>query len=356
MFLKLFEILASIALLLAAVGAFLGVFYAFGYIVAAVVRRVAKVLKGIPVEPKEKPDFLTIWAEDPTSFSIKDAAPFIQSYASTCRTALSHIVNKMPAQAGGAATTRIYTLCSDALREKVSRVVKDFDACKGPTVEKVLDREDRRRLYFCFKDFGVAAAMSEHLDRALCLLYEAWADDNPSLTTVLSKLASFERQLDNIHCGLQSALCQIANRQLGVPGAEALSAAEHLSVMSEGIREPAIREALGFLSARLAACYSKLSPSLQSRMDGQYLPMLGSALDDFIRAEAEGKDLKQRKDICLRAIAVIDEVLAVNQAERDREIQRRVEVEVDALDRLTALRGDRASTGSVFSGMDVPHG
>ena len=82
-----------------------------------------------------------------------------------------------------------------------------------------------------------------------------------------------------------------------------------------------------------------------SRLEGEYLSVLERTLEELVQAEREGSGTAEKAALCLRAVNVLSQVISdAGQLQREWS-QRSLEAEVEALERLAAMRGDIGGMG-----------
>ena len=106
-----------------------------------------------------------------------------------------------------------------------------------------------------------------------------------------------------------------------------------------------MRAALEGLDALVLRHQGTLEGKTASRLEGEYLSVLERTLGELVQAEREGSGAAEKAALCLRAVNVLSQVISdAGQLQREWS-QRSLEAEVEALERLAAMRGDIGGMG-----------
>ena len=105
---------------------------------------------------------------------------------------------------------------------------------------------------------------------------------------------------------------------------------------------PYVRSAVDALEGQLLRCYDSLPERAKARLEADYLPTLERALNQLARAERDGAEVAAEAALCLRAAEVLSQVLTDSGRVQQEWSRRSLEAEVEALERLAAMRGDVA--------------
>ena len=106
------------------------------------------------------------------------------------------------------------------------------------------------------------------------------------------------------------------------------------------VETPYILTALDNLEALVLQHYDALDGPAKNRLESDYLPTLERALEALGRAEEEGGDPGGKAALCLRAVNVLSQVISESRQARREWDERNLEAEVEALERVAAMRGD----------------
>lgn len=104
-----------------------------------------------------------------------------------------------------------------------------------------------------------------------------------------------------------------------------------------------VKKRFSALKPRLDAylCSKDASQDLERRVNAYYLPTLVLTLESLITAEKKkSKQVKELEMLCLRSIETIEGILTSHEAGVDESVVRTVQVEVEAMERLAAVKGD----------------
>ena len=102
------------------------------------------------------------------------------------------------------------------------------------------------------------------------------------------------------------------------------------------------RAAAETLEGLILRHYDALPVRAQARLEADYLPTLERALGELARAERDRADGTGEAALCLRAVNVLSQVVTEGGQSRREWDRRGLEAEVEALERLAAMRGDVA--------------
>ena len=108
------------------------------------------------------------------------------------------------------------------------------------------------------------------------------------------------------------------------------------------IETPYVLTALENLDALVLRYCGVLEEQTAARLESDYLQVLELALRELAQAEQEGEDTSGKAALCLRAVNVLAQVISDGGQARQEWSRRRLEAEVEALERLAAMRGDIA--------------
>ena len=153
------------------------------------------------------------------------------------------------------------------------------------------------------------------------------------------RLAALSHRFDGLAPLLNRFLCSAACRS----GARAVKARIRQAAASVGT--PYVLTALDNLEALVLRHYDGLEEQTRTRLESSYLQTLELTLGELAQAEREGTDADGKAALCLRAINVLTQVISDSSRARQEWSRHSLEAEVEALERLAAMRGD--ITGNV---------
>ena len=111
------------------------------------------------------------------------------------------------------------------------------------------------------------------------------------------------------------------------------------------VETPYVRTALENLEQQVLQCWDGMEEPSAARLEADYLQTLELTLRELRQAEEAGEETSGRAALCLRAVNVLSQVISdAGQLQREWS-QRSLEAEVEALERLAAMRGDIGGMG-----------
>ena len=230
---------------------------------------------------------------------------------------------------------RVRLLCQDELKDKASGVSR---ACKdlfSPRNAGVLERKDLTIL----DEYGDSlASIAEELrdleDSLIPAMRACPAGEAGDFEPYERRLAEVSQRLD----GLASILGRFWSSAACGTGVRAVRT--RIRQAAAPVETPYVRAALEGLDALVLRHQGTLEGKTASRLEGEYLSVLERTLGELVQAEREGSGTAEKAALCLRAVNVLSQVISdAGQLQREWS-QRSLEAEVEALERLAAMRGD----------------
>ena len=102
--------------------------------------------------------------------------------------------------------------------------------------------------------------------------------------------------------------------------------------------------ALENLESQVLRYCDVLEEQTAARLESDYLQTLELTLHELARAEQGGGDVDRKAALCLRVVNVLSQVISDSGQARQEWNRRGLEAEVEALERLAAMRGDLAGS------------
>ncbi len=253
------------------------------------------------------------------------------------RRSLTTIHTAIPAAVTGLPMERIRLLCGDELKDKAAGA---STACRtlfssrnaGLLAQKDLTILDE------YED-GLSAVARELLDveGTLIPLLKAYpGGDGGDYTPWQRRLEGVSRQFDELVSVMGRFMGSTASRG-GAQGART-----RIQRAAGPVGTPYVRSAVDSLEGQLLRCYDSLPERAKVRLEADYLPTLERALGELARAEQDGAEVAAEAALCLRAAGVLSQVLNDGGRVQQEWNRRSLEAEVEALERLAAMRGDVA--------------
>ena len=253
------------------------------------------------------------------------------------RRSLTTIHTAIPAAVTGLPMERIRLLCGDELKDKAAGA---STACRtlfssrnaGLLAQKDLTILDE------YED-GLSAVVRELLDvegTLIPLLKACPGGDGGDYTPWQRRLEGVSRQFDE--------LISVMGRFMGSTAFHggAQGARTRIQRAAGPVGTPYVRSAVDSLEGQLLRCYDSLPERAKARLEADYLPTLERALGELARAEQDGAEVAAEAALCLRAAGVLSQVLNDGGRVQQEWNRRSLEAEVEALERLAAMRGDVA--------------
>ena len=149
------------------------------------------------------------------------------------------------------------------------------------------------------------------------------------------RLAALSRRFDELVPVMQQFLNSTA------PGGGQAVAAR-LRKSAAPVETPYVQTALENLEKLILRCWNQMEEQTAARVESDYLQTLELTLRELGQTEREGGETGGKAALCLRVINVLSQVLSESGQVQREWRQRSLEAEVEALERLAAMRGDIA--------------
>lgn len=247
------------------------------------------------------------------------------------RRSLTSLHIAIPASITGLPMERIRLLCRDELKDKAAGVSKDCKALfSGRGENKDLSILDE------YAD-GLSAIAEEllELERTMIPAMKACpTGDSGEFEPYARRLAEVSRSFD--------ALAPIMQRflQSTACGGAAQGLRTRLRQAAAPMKTPYVLTALEHLDGLILRRGGALEEKTAARLEADYLPVLELTLEELAQAEQEGGDVGEKGALCLRVVNVLTQVISDGGQVQQELSRRRLEAEVEALERVAAMRGD----------------
>ena len=253
------------------------------------------------------------------------------------RRSLTAIHTAIPASITGLPMERIRLLSGDELKDKAAGA---STACQTLFSSRNADLLAQKDLTILdeYED-GLSAVSRELLDvegTLIPILKACPGGDGGDYTSWQRRLEGVSRQFDELIAVMGRFMGSTAPRG-GAQGARA-----RIQRAAGPVGTPYVCSAVDALERQLLRCYDSLPERAKARLEADYLPTLERALGELARAERDGAEVAAEAALCLRAAGVLSQVLTDGGRVQQEWNRRSLEAEVEALERLAAMRGDVA--------------
>lgn len=253
------------------------------------------------------------------------------------RRSLTAIHTAIPASITGLPMEQIRLLSGDELKDKAAGASTACQTLFSSRNAGLLAQKDLAILDEY--EEGLSAVARELLDiegTLIPLLKACPGGDGGGYTPWQRRLEGVSRQFDELVSVMGQFMGSTAPRG-GAQGARA-----RIQRAAGPVGTPYVRAAVDGLEGQLLRCYDSLPERAKARLEADYLPTLERALGELARAERDGAEAAAEAALCLRAARVLSQVLTDGGRVRQEWSRRSLEAEVEALERLAAMRGDVA--------------
>lgn len=251
------------------------------------------------------------------------------------RRSLTAVHIAIPSSITGLSMERIRLLCGDELKDKAAGITS---ACRALFSSRNAGQLARRdwSILDGYAD-GLAAISEELLDIEHTLIPAMRSGAAPgSFEPYEQRLSAISQSFD----ALAPVMQRFLNSTACAGSAQAVRA--RLRQAAAPIETPYVLTALENLDALVLRYCGVLEEQTAARLESDYLQVLELALRELAQAEQEGEDTSGKAALCLRAVNVLAQVISDGGQARQEWSRRRLEAEVEALERLAAMRGDIA--------------
>ena len=278
-----------------------------------------------PRQAQRRPDAArTDYREE--QFMLTQKQERLELLCGSIRRSLTAIHVALPASITGLSMERIRLLCGHELKDKAAAAVKASRGLfSGKAAGSLLEKDLRILDEYAEGLSGIEAELLD-LEKTLIPAMKHWqGGDTDIFAPYERRLAGLSQRFDQLPPVLNRFLCSTACRS----GAQMVQA--HIR-----------QAALDSLEALVLRSYDGLEPQTRARMESSYLQTLELTLAELAQAEREGTDPGGKAALCLRTVNVLSQVISDSGRARQEWTRRSLEAEVEALERLAAMRGDVA--------------
>ncbi len=251
------------------------------------------------------------------------------------RRSLTSIHIAIPASITGLPMERIRLLCGDELKDKAAEA---SSACKALFSGKSAGSLEQRDLTILDSYTDGLASIAEELrdvERVLIPAMKSCPEaDSAGFAPYEQRLAAVSQSFDGLAPVMRRFLSSSACDS-GVQGV-----ITRIRRAAAPVETPYVLTALESLEALVLRHRGSLEGQTAARLESDYLQTLELTLGELAQAEREGWDTGEKAALCLRVVNVLSQVITDAGQFRQEWGRRSLEAEVEALERLAAMRGD----------------
>ena len=256
----------------------------------------------------------------------------LEALCADIRQSLTAVHTAIPSSITGLCVERIRLLCGNELKDKAAQVSKGVKALSSGGA--ATDRDPRILDEYLDGLSSVAEELRE-LGRTLIPTMKSWSGgDTGVFDPYEQRLAAISKKFD----GLAPVLVRFLHSTSG--GSQAVQARQRQAAAA--VETPYVLTALENLEALILRHYGALDARTKARLESDYLQTLELTLKELGQAERDGADIGGKAALCLRAANVLSQVVSGAGQAGQEWSRRSLEAEVEALERLAAMRGDTA--------------
>ena len=256
----------------------------------------------------------------------------LEALCADIRQSLTAVHTAIPSSITGLCVERIRLLCGNELKDKAAQVSKGVKALSSGGA--ATDRDPRILDEYLDGLSSVAEELRE-LGRTLIPTMKSWSGgDTGVFDPYEQRLAAISKKFD----GLAPVLVRFLHSTSG--GSQAVQA--RLRQAAAAVETPYVLTALENLEALILRHYGALDARTKARLESDYLQTLELTLKELGQAERDGADIGGKAALCLRAANVLSQVVSGAGQAGQEWSRRSLEAEVEALERLAAMRGGTA--------------
>lgn len=254
------------------------------------------------------------------------------------RQSLTAVHTAVPSSITGLSMERIRLLCGDELKDKAAGAAGSARSLFSARNAEALKTKDLGVLDEYLDGLADIAEELRALQSALIPAMKSWTGgDAGAFAPYEQRLAAVSRRFDELPSVIQRFWASSAQ----IPGS-ARTVQMRIRRAAAAVETPYVLTALESLESLISRHYDALDGPAKARVEAHYLQTLELTLRELGQAEETGGDSAGKAALCLRAVNVLSQVVSDGGRAR-RELDRRnLEAEVEALERLAALRGDIA--------------
>ena len=263
----------------------------------------------------------------------------LERLCSEIRQSLTSIHTAVPSSITGLTMERIRLLCGDELKDKAQGVSAACRTLFSERNGKMLKKKDASILNK-YAD-GLSSIAEELLDMEHTLvpaMKSCQSTESDGFAPYEQRLTAVSRSFDELAPVMQ----QFLNSTDCGSGPQSVRA--RIERAAAPVETPYVHTALENLEKQVLRYWEVLEEQTAARLESDYLQTLEFTLRELSRAEREGEETSGKAALCLRVINVLSQVLSDGGQARQEWSRRSLEAEVEALERLAAMRGDIAGS------------
>ena len=259
----------------------------------------------------------------------------LESLWAQVRRSLTSIHTAIPSSITGLTMERIRLLCGDELKDKAMGAAAACRALFSEPQGGLLDKKDGSLLDEYADALSAVAEELAELERTLIPAMKAHrGGESGGFTEDAHRLAAVSQRLDALgpmlERFLRSTACQSSAQRVRT----------RLQQAAAPVETPYVRTALENLEQQVLQCWDGMEEPSAARLEADYLQTLELTLRELRQAEEAGEETSGRAALCLRAVNVLSQMISDSGRLRREWSRRSLEAEVEALERLAAMRGD----------------
>lgn len=306
-------------------------------IFAAKVSREKRIPFEITAQPHAAADCLRQRAREDAASALQRRQERLEELCGDIRRTLTAIHTAIPASITGLTMERIRLLCGDELKDKAARAAKSAGALFSGRNAGALQNRDPGVLDEYLDGLSAIAQRLQEVERALIPVMKSRRDgDSGGFEPCEQALAAASQEFD--------ALAPVLERFLHSAASGAHAVRARLRKAAAGVETGYVLAALDNLEGLVLRQYDSLEERTRVRVEADYLQTLELTLRELSQAEREAGDVGGKAALCLRAVNVLFQVVSEGGQARREWTDRSLEAEVEALERLAAMRGDAAGS------------
>ena len=318
-------------------------------IFAAKVSREKRIPFEITAQPPAPADCLRQRAREDAAFALQRRQERLEELCGDIRRTLTAIHTAIPASITGLTMERIRLLCGDELKDKAARAAKSAGALFSGRNAGALQNRDLGVLDEYLDGLSAIAQRLQEVERALMLKFvvQIAAALIPAMKSRRDgDIGGFEPYEQALAAASQEfdALAPVLERFLHSAASGAHAVRARLRKAAAGVETGYVLAALDNLEGLVLRQYDSLEERTCVRVEADYLQTLELTLRELSQAEREAGDVGGKAALCLRAVNVLLQVVSEGGQARREWTDRSLEAEVEALERLAAMRGDAAGS------------
>lgn len=306
-------------------------------IFAAKVSREKRIPFEITAQPPAPADCLRQRAREDATSALQRRQERLEELCGDIRQTLTAIHTAIPASITGLTMERIRLLCGDELKDKTAEAAKSAGALFSGRNAGTLQNRDLGVLDEYLDGLSAIAQRLQEVERALIPAMKSRRDgDIGGFEPCEQALAAASQEFD--------ALAPVLERFLHSAASGAHAVRARLRKAAAGVETGYVQAALDNLEGLVLRQYDSLEERTRVRVEADYLQTLELTLRELSQAEREAGDVGGKAALCLRAVNVLLQVVSEGGQARREWTDRSLEAEVEALERLAAMRGDAAGS------------